>query len=743
MKDNLQKGRRKHYGVMFSTMDNANQYELWRGVEAYASENDINLTAYIGAYQGADNAVSTFFETGFEAAYNSEFLDGFILFSGFVAQNAGFEKFNQFVAKAPKNLPIVSVSFALPNIPSILAESFNGIYSAVEHLIKVHGRKNIAFVKGPDGHPEAEERLAGYKKALADNGIEFDERYAQPGEFMRRSGEAAVATLIDTLKVPFDAVVSCNDQTAIGVLNELKARSIIVPSQVSVTGFDDDIDSAIFIPSLSTARQDFFELGQVSADTLTKIVSGEQVEEITHVAPFFVMRQSCGCLDKGLSESVLDSFSGDKDSLYAFILDNFTSLFTKIPKTQIEEWAVILNSSLKKQPFSKEKFLQLFNEILIKYNHKYDELIIWHEALNILTMGVDLHSDEIESAHSVLSTIVTATAFVHDFRFKEEKNLELKLEGVRGFIRRLTGALVLTYNMDSLLEKLKVSLPLLSMYTAFIGVYRSPIKREDPNADRTIETLIGFDDDTKFYLQNNTWNPIAFSNYPDFDGFNMERVRRSLFFIPLFFEDEELGVVLFSYESHIPVDAYENMRVSISTAVKGAELLSTIRTLSITDELTGLLNRRGFFQFVYSRILHLSRSKDIIPMVMFMDMDGLKAINDNHGHSEGDNAISAFANILKDALRKEDIIGRMGGDEFVVFSSVKSKENSDQVVQRIRDKIDEYNNKKLHSYLVSGSIGCVVLEEVTRSCFEEAMLSADSVLYEEKMMKKKKGLSRQ
>jgi len=165
--------------------------------------------------------------------------------------------------------------------------------------------------------------------------------------------------------------------------------------------------------------------------------------------------------------------------------------------------------------------------------------------------------------------------------------------------------------------------------------------------------------------------------------------------------------------------------------------------LSITDELTGLYNRRGFFQFSYARLPNLSRESLRLPFIMFLDMDGLKSINDTYGHNEGDIAIAAFARVLRDALREEDIIGRIGGDEFVVFSSVKSKEDGNHVVRRIREKLDEYNKEKLHPYHVQGSIGSIVLEDTTRECFEAAMLSADSVLYDEKMDKKKKGLSRQ
>jgi diguanylate cyclase (GGDEF)-like protein len=299
------------------------------------------------------------------------------------------------------------------------------------------------------------------------------------------------------------------------------------------------------------------------------------------------------------------------------------------------------------------------------------------------------------------------------------------------------------FDMDVLADELNKLFPDLSIETALVALYHNPIKSGEANANRAVETLIGFDGNVKFNIKHNIWNPILLSDYSTIDEFDFERQRRTLFFIPLFFHDEEMGVFILPYDPEISVDTYDRLRINISTATKGAELLSKVQTLSITDELTGLLNRRGFFQFVYSRLHHLQRNPDVLPFVMFMDMDGLKLINDNYGHMEGDIAISSFANVLKESTRDADIVGRIGGDEFVVFSSVKSEENGRHIVDRIRTKLDKYNEKKLHPYLVAGSIGSVILEESTIECFEAAMLSADNVLYAEKMEKKKKGLARQ
>ena len=737
--------KRLHFGVLFSTIDNTCLYEIWRGIAEYAERNDIHLTAYFGTYQTNEHDFASHLGTCFESIRNSNSLDGVILFSGFLAGHIGIYNFEECAAGIPKHIPAVSVSFSMPGVPSVLADNIGGIYCAVEHLIKVHGKKNIAFVKGPDGHPEAEDRLIGYKNALVANGISYDEKYILPGYFSRESGRKAIVELLDKRKLSVDAIAVSDDETAIGVLSELERRGITVPTDIAVTGFDDDRFSATFIPSISTARQGFNAIGITSADTLRKIINGEQVEDVQYVDSVFVPRQSCGCFEKDLTKTVPDliEFPDETDSLLSFALRNIAPLFRQIvPHQLVHEWVTILVDSIKEKPFCKDTFLHLLDETMINYNRYSKEFSLWYEALNILTLGVELHGDEVDGLHSIVSTLFFATTLVYDIRLKKEKTKEFHLYDARLLLRRITNSLIIKFDVDSLANDLYKYLPELSLNTALIGLYRTPVTNNDPGANRAIDTLIGFDGDTKFNISHNSWSSIQFSNYATIDGFDFERERRTLFFIPLFYKNYELGVALLPYNSMVPVEAYETLRISFSVAIEGASLLKKIQTLSVTDDLTGLLNRRGFFRYSYSRIPYLRRDTERIPYIMFMDMDGLKQINDTYGHSEGDIAITAFADILKETLREEDIIGRMGGDEFVVFSAVKSKIDGEQLVLRVRDGIDLYNSKKLHPYEISACIGNVVLADTSNECFDAALLTADSVLYEEKMEKKKKGIAR-
>ena len=744
--------RRLHFGVMIPNIDDTSQLSILDGIAEVAKINDIHLTAYICTYQTIVYYENTLhYDTCFAAIRNSNSLDGLILFSGFTTNHIGLDDICRELSMFHREIPMISVSLAVPDIPTVLTDNVNGIFYAVDHLIKKHDKKQIAFIMGPDGHQEAEERLEGYKKALAENGIPFDERYVLPGNFSIACGHKAVAELIDVRKIPFDAIATSDDGTAKGALNELRSRGILVPTGVSVTGFDDDSESGSFIPSITTVQQNFFEIGKVSALKLLKRVNGIPVDDVTTVTPVFIARQSCGCLDNTLisGDPDYDIAPGNEDSLFSFLYERLKIIFMDdAPPQEIQGWVTTLVGKLINKPFNSEDFLKQFDEIIINYNNYSRDYSQWHEAVSVLTMAVEQHGDEIDCTQSVMSTLILATALINDICVRNEIKIELSLIAVQTALRRVASTLISKFDIDSLAEELYKTLPMLSLNTALLGLYHSHISINDPDAHRAIDTLIGFDGEQKLNVKNVNSNAILYSDYFRIDEFDFERERRTLFFYPLFFEDEEIGILLLPYDRNIRVNTYETLRINISAAIKGAQLLSRIQALSVTDELTGLFNRRGFFQFAESRLDFLSRNPDMVASVLLMDMDGLKNINDTYGHSEGDIALSAFADVLRMTLRKEDIVGRLGGDEFIVLSSITSDKssklgnNEDLIIKRIQDSLDSYNSRNVHPYKLSTSIGSVVLAEATDECLNAAILSADSILYEEKAKKRQQGLNK-
>jgi len=571
--------KRLHFGVVFCNSDDTCQYDLWTGIVEFAKKHDIRLTAYIGTYQTTnDEDTTSHYETCYEIIKSSKTLDGLIVFSGFIASVMGNEECESYATELSKLFPSVSVSYAMPGIPSVSISNISGIFGITEHLIKMHGKKRIAFVKGPDGHFEAEFRFEGYKRALAENNITFDERFIFPGNFSSAGGEEAVRMLLKMPDLSVDAIVTCDDTTAIGVIDELRRHDVLVPTDIAVAGFDDDRSSATFIPSISTVRQDFPNIGAISSMKLLDQINGNPVEDITYTTPCLVFRQSCGCLDIELSDPELRYGVEQTEivSLSSYLMHRLLQVFNEnIPRPLIDDLASSLVREVTKTPFSKDGFLRFFNEILIKYNQYSKNIMVWNDVLDFLTMGVDLYKDEVDCSHTVLSALIHSTMLVQEIRFKETKIKELALAERRVTLRRAASNIVSRFDIDSLTKELYSSLPELSINTAIVGLYKHPIKSDDVNADRTVGTIFGFDGENTIHSNSDELDLSLFSDYSGIENFDIKS-RRDFMVFPLFFADEEFGAILMPFNPDVTVDTYETLRVIISTAIKGAELIGDL-----------------------------------------------------------------------------------------------------------------------------------------------------------------------
>lgn len=158
--------------------------------------------------------------------------------------------------------------------------------------------------------------------------------------------------------------------------------------------------------------------------------------------------------------------------------------------------------------------------------------------------------------------------------------------------------------------------------------------------------------------------------------------------------------------------------------------------VSVTDDMTGLLNRRGFMS-LGTKALENAFLSGTSGLVLFGDMDGLKKINDTYGHSAGDRAIKAEARILKEAFRSSDILGRLGGDEFAIIASGLGEERFQEIKTTLDSKCEEYNRTSGEPYVLSLSMGYSVFHPLMREYDIKILLElADEALYEEKNHKK-------
>ena len=157
-----------------------------------------------------------------------------------------------------------------------------------------------------------------------------------------------------------------------------------------------------------------------------------------------------------------------------------------------------------------------------------------------------------------------------------------------------------------------------------------------------------------------------------------------------------------------------------------------LESLSLTDDLTGLYNRKGFFALAEHRVKLASRSGEPFS-VAFVDLDGLKRINDSCGHHEGNRALVETANILKESFRQSDILARLGGDEFAIFVAEADR---DEIASRIQQKLDALNRVPGRAYRLSFSVGIVSGTPGVEPDIQSLLGLADGLMYEQKRAKR-------
>ncbi|NVD97685.1 GGDEF domain-containing protein [Massilia sp. BJB1822] len=150
------------------------------------------------------------------------------------------------------------------------------------------------------------------------------------------------------------------------------------------------------------------------------------------------------------------------------------------------------------------------------------------------------------------------------------------------------------------------------------------------------------------------------------------------------------------------------------------------RALATVDQLTGLQNRRGFLAKA-EQCLILAQRQMLACAVIFVDVDGLKEINDRLGHAAGDALICCAGSMLSSALRHADVVARVGGDEFAAFTFDNASPT--KIIDRISDRIAEFNAEKRHPFTLSLSIGVVICNAESNESLSEYLARADSEMY--------------
>lgn len=162
-----------------------------------------------------------------------------------------------------------------------------------------------------------------------------------------------------------------------------------------------------------------------------------------------------------------------------------------------------------------------------------------------------------------------------------------------------------------------------------------------------------------------------------------------------------------------------------------------LRSQSLSDELTGLHNRRAFTNYLEQQLKVELRLRKQGITLLFIDLDGFKWINDNLGHKQGDVALMAAARLLKATFRDADLVARLGGDEFaVLLSQGTDMIPIEMLTKRLHESVDAWNTKEARPYKLAMSVGIVHHGFENRVTAAELLRRADELMYEQKRARK-------
>jgi LacI family transcriptional regulator len=254
-------GKTLTIGVVAQAIDSPFYGEGLRGIEAGLHQSGYAPLFMSGNWrdEDEDRCMREFIARG---------VDGIIVFAGRLSD----AKLRSYA----KEVPIVVTGRRLraQGLFSLQIDDQHGAQLAVQHLVQL-GHRRIAFITGSGNHPDAVERLGGYKRALEEAGISFDSRLLAMGDWHEEGGLRATLELLDS-RVPFSALFCVNDQTAYGACLALFRKGLSVPKDVSVVGFDDLPSSTYRLPPLTSVRQSIGELGEQSAQAILQLIGGRR-----------------------------------------------------------------------------------------------------------------------------------------------------------------------------------------------------------------------------------------------------------------------------------------------------------------------------------------------------------------------------------------------------------------------------------------------------------------------------------
>jgi PAS domain S-box-containing protein len=558
--------------------------QVWPGVAAVAEERDVNLICFVGGTLRAPHE----FDTQRNVAYDlvsPKRLDGLLAMSGSIGQFIGPDQLKEFYARYHP-LPMVSIAMAVEGIPNILTDSESGVRDSITHLIEVHQFRHIAFIRGPETNPEAEQRYQTYVKVLAEHSIPFNPDLIVSGNYLGPAGAEAVRLLLDDRKVEFEAIASANDEMALGAITALRERGLGVPDNVSVVGFDDLEEAKFASPPLTTIRQPLYEQGRRATEMLLALMAGEDVPKSVTLPTELVIRQSCGCQPLEESQVIFNSSLPTGETIEAAIAAQRQQLLSDMAKNAsisaaslqpgwaerlLEAFSITLHDPLQND------FLRILDETLRQVGANRGAVMEWRRVLFGLQRHISAALANESDRSKVEKLLQQGQALVGEIAQWAQAHLRLQSERrAFDFSVRISEPLMTAFDVEGLTEVVAGQLPRLGIESCYLSLYEQTAEGQKDIPIEWSRLVLAFNQNGRIELEPGGRRFRSRQLVPD--GILPSKKRYAILLEPLHFRDEtQLGFIIFEPLKTMPGALREALSRQISTALKGALLLQERR----------------------------------------------------------------------------------------------------------------------------------------------------------------------
>lgn len=756
----MSKDKRPTIAIMAGNAESEYFNQLIAGFRNCAKEEDVNLVFLMGPHipRYCKDILAGSFAWDYEYQFHTiyEYVrfiqpDALIIAFGSLSH---FTKYvpdvDEFVARF-KGIPtlVLGDSVEDPEVPHLIGGNYSGMRECIRHLVEDHGYRKIGFVGGPKRNYDSNRRLLAYKDVLTENGIEINEDMIVHGNY-NEFVDAEVEYLLDNFP-DIEAIAFANDTMAKGGYRVCAKRDLRVGHDIAITGFDDGDIAKALEPSLSSVAHSSYLFSYRAIQAALALCKGTQPKS-EEMKAYFYKRESCGCSFALNEKKTILSMESLREYVSERVEVITDELFSTIPyerdkntyKIWLKEFMSDIIDMIFEQKVEEENKQRFYHNLKSMCQHSFvSQRFLLEYIEKVMIELVDYANDRTQQAQ-LNETLRFIRKYVHSQEVnklqQEKTDISRKIWFVPSFTADLINArLDMREQMNYILGRLKA----MGIKSSYLFFSMKEVKNklgaqfEAPDA---IYLTAYFNEDEIVCYRPQELVKVDYNGDGIAHLLNKDKARFYSAFV-IFSGEEQYGLLLveadqkdysFALTSSMQLGTLRriiNMNIHERQMQKELEEKNHILSMiSMYDELTKLLNRRGFME---KALRLMGENKGKKACMVFADVDHLKEINDTFGHAAGDFAIITAANYLRENLPKDTVIARIGGDEYVALFIAEDC-CKQQAVHNIKSYAKQFNKETDKPFYVEMSVGAY--EFVCDGSIElsELFKKSDEVLYEEK-----------